>query len=134
MYKEQYEAGLANRKEVMGSDYVDQALSSASEFSRPLQDIVTENAWGTVWERDGISKKTRSLITLSMLVALKASNELKGHVRGALRNGCSVDEIQEVFLHATVYCGFPAAIQAFKYSEPVIESWVKKEGVEASST
>jgi 4-carboxymuconolactone decarboxylase len=123
MTNERYDKGLANRKEVMGSDFVDKALNAATPFTQPLQDAVIENAWGTTWERDGLSKKTRSLVTLSMLVALKASTELKGHVRGALRNGCTVEEIQEVFLHASVYCGFPAAVEAFRSAEPVIEEW-----------
>ena len=123
MSSERYERGLANRKAVMGSDFVDQALSKATPFTLPLQEAVIENAWGIVWERDGLSKKTRSLVTLSMLVALKASTELKGHVRGALRNGCTVEEIQEVFLHASAYCGFPAAVEAFRSAEPVIEEW-----------
>jgi len=125
MSNERYKQGLANRKAVMGEAFVEKALGSATEFSQPLQDMVTENAWGTVWERDGVSKKTRSLMTLSMLVALKASTELQGHVRGALRNGCTVEEIQEVFLHATVYCGFPAAVEAFRAAQPVIDEWVE---------
>lgn len=124
MNDDRYKQGLANRTAVMGEAFVDKALNSATDFSQPLQEMVTENAWGTVWERDGISKKTRSLMTLSMLVALKASTELQGHVRGALRNGCTIEEIQEVFLHATVYCGFPAAVEAFRAAQPVIDEWV----------
>ena len=127
MPSERYEKGLANRKAVMGDAFVERALSAASPFSQPLQDAAIENAWGTVWERDGLPKKTRSLVTLSMLVALRASTELKGHVRGALRNGCTVEEIQEVFLHASAYCGFPAAVEAFRAAEPVIEEWLGQE-------
>jgi len=125
MSNKRYLAGLANRKKVMGNEFVEEALNSATDFTQSLQDFVTENAWGTVWARDGITKKTRSLITLSMLVALKMDAELQGHVRGALRNGCSIDEIQEVFLHASVYCGFPAAVNAFRSAKPVIEEWQK---------
>jgi 4-carboxymuconolactone decarboxylase len=107
----------------MGDEYVERSLGSATPFSQPLQDMVTKNAWGTVWDRDGISLRQRSLVTLSMLVALRASTELKGHVRGALRNGCTVEEIQEVFLHATVYCGFPASVEAFRAAQPIIDEW-----------
>ncbi|MGH1541311.1 MAG: carboxymuconolactone decarboxylase family protein [Arenicella sp.] len=123
MSDDRFENGLVNRKEVMGEEFVERAFSSVTDFTEPLQQMVTENAWGTVWDRDGISKKTRSLVTISMLVALKASTELQGHVRGALRNGCTVEEIQEVFLHASVYCGFPAAIEAFRSAKPIIEEW-----------
>jgi 4-carboxymuconolactone decarboxylase len=123
MENDQYKAGLARRKQVMGDEYVERSLGSATPFSQSLQDMVTKNAWGTVWDRDGISLKQRSLVTLSMLVALRASTELKGHVRGALRNGCTVEEIQEVFLHATVYCGHPAAVEAFRSAQPIIDEW-----------
>lgn len=118
-----YKNGLDMRKTVMGDEFVAAALGKATEFSEPLQTLVTENAWGSVWTRDGLDKKTRSLITLSMLVALKAPNELQGHVRGALRNGCSIEEIREVLLHAAAYCGFPAVIEAFRAAQPVIDQW-----------
>lgn len=123
MNNEQYEKGLKVRREVMGDDFVDRALNSTSAFTQPLQDMVTENCWGTVWTRDGLPRSTRSLITIAMLTALKAPTELKGHVRGALRNGCTVEEIQEVLLHATVYCGAPAAIEAFRAAKEVIDGW-----------
>jgi len=126
MENDQYETGLAHRKQVMGEAFVERSLDSATPFSQPLQDMVTKNAWGTVWDRDGISLKQRSLVTLSMLVALRASTELKGHVRGALRNGCTVEEIQGVFLHATVYCGYPAAVEAFRAAQPIIDEWVEQ--------
>lgn len=120
---QKYQRGLAMRKEVMGEQFVEQALGSATEFTEPLQQLVTANAWGETWVRDGLSKQTRSLITIATLAALKASNELKGHVRGALRNGCSVEEIQEVLLHSTVYCGMPSGIEAFRAAKEVIEAW-----------
>ena len=120
---QKYQRGLAMRKEVMGEQFVEQALGSATEFTEPLQQLVTANAWGETWVRDGLSKQTRSLITIATLAALKASNELKGHVRGALRNGCSVEEIQEVLLHSTVYCGMPSGIEAFRTAKEVIEAW-----------
>lgn len=123
MDKDKFEQGLAVRREVMGDAFVDRALNSATEFTQPLQDLVTRNAWGEVWMREGISKQTRSLITIATLAALKAPTELKGHVRGALRNGCTVAEIQEVLLHSTVYCGMPSGIEAFRAAADAIEAW-----------
>jgi len=123
MDNDQYQQGLAIRREVMGDAFVNKALDSATDFTQPLQELVTKNAWGEVWARDGISKQTRSLITIATLAALKAPTELKGHVRGALRNGCSVAEIQEVLLHSTVYCGMPAGIEAFRAATEAIEQW-----------
>jgi len=84
---------------------------------------VTANCWGEVWSREGLPLQTRSLITIATLAALKAPTELKGHVRGALRNGCTVAEIQEVLLHSTVYCGMPSGIEAFRAAKEVIEEW-----------
>lgn len=120
MSDQKYVEGLAVRRQVMGDEFVDSALNSTTIFTQELQDFVTRNCWGEVWTRDGLSRKTRSLMTLSTLVALKATAELKGHVRGALRNGCSVDEIKEVLLHSAIYCGAPAAISAFKVAQAVI--------------
>jgi 4-carboxymuconolactone decarboxylase len=126
MNSEKYNDGMSVRREVLGDEYVDRALESATDFTRPLQDMVTENCWGEIWTRQAIPKKTRSLITIATLAALKATTELKIHVRGALRNGCSVDEIQEVLLQSTVYCGVPAGIEAFRAAKEVIESWEKQ--------
>jgi len=126
MNSKKYDAGLAVRRKVMGDEFVAKALNSATDFTRPLQDYVTENCWGETWTRDGISKQTRSLVTIAMLTALKASTELQGHVRGALRNGCTVQEIQEVLLHAAVYCGAPAGVEAFRAANEVIEAWGKE--------
>jgi 4-carboxymuconolactone decarboxylase len=128
MDTEKYQEGLAVRREVMGDAYVDKALNSTTDFTQPLQDLVTKNAWGEVWVRDGITKQTRSLITIATLAALKASTELKGHVRGALRNGCSIEEIQEVLLHSTVYCGMPSGIEAFRSAKEAIEEWQAENG------
>ena len=119
-----YQQGMAVRREVMGDEFVDRALNSASDFTQPMQELATSNAWGEVWVREGISKKTRSLITIATLAALKASNELKGHVRGALRNGCTVQEIQEVLLHSAVYCGMPSGLEAFRAADEVIQAWI----------
>lgn len=119
-----YQQGMAVRREVMGDEFVDRALNSASDFTQPMQELATSNAWGEVWVREGISKKTRSLVTIATLAALKASNELKGHVRGALRNGCTVPEIQEVLLHSAVYCGMPSGLEAFRAADEVIQAWI----------
>lgn len=106
----QFDKGLQTRKQVMGDDFVASALGNASDFTMPIQQHITRNAWGDVWQRDGLDLKTRSLITVAMLTALGKQHELKGHVRGALNNGASTAEIQEVLLHASIYCGVPAAV------------------------
>lgn len=111
------------RREVMGDAFVDRALANTTEFTAPLQQLVNENAWGTVWAREGLDRKTRSLITLAMLAALKCPQELKGHVRGALNNGCTQEEIREVLLHAAIYAGVPASIDAFRAAQEVIEQY-----------
>lgn len=118
---QQFEDGLKMRRQVMGETFVDQAFAGADAFTQPLQEYITRNAWGTVWCREGLDLKTRSLVTLSMLTALGRVQELKGHVRGALNNGASIDEIREVLLHATVYCGVPLAVDAFRAAQEVIE-------------
>lgn len=123
MPTDKYQQGLAARREVLGDAYVDNALKSASEFGQPLQDLLIENCWGTIWTREGLPRRTRSLVTIAMLAALKAPNEIKTHVLGALRNGCSKEEIREVLLQAAVYCGAPAGIEAFKAAKEVIEQW-----------
>ena len=120
---ESYLNGEKIRREVMSDEFVDRALNNANEFDQPLQDLVMENAWGSTWNRDDLPKDIRSLVTISMLIALKAPNELKGHVRGALRNGVSKEEIRAVILHASVYCGFPAAIEAMRVARDVIDTW-----------
>ncbi len=118
-----FDEGLAKRRKVMGDDFVEKALSSANEFTMPLQQMVTENAWGGTWSNGVIEDKTRSLITIAILASLKASTELRGHVRGALRNGCTPEEIQDVLLHCTVYCGAPAGIEAFRTAREVIDDY-----------
>ena len=115
--------GLEMRRQVMGDTFVDHALGNATEFTQPLQDFVNEHAWGSVWNREGLPLKTRSLITLAALTALKCPQELKGHVRGALNNGCTVEEIREALLHCAVYAGVPAAIDAFRAAQEVIEAY-----------
>lgn len=118
---DKHDSGLQVRREVMGDAFVERALGNASDFSQPLQDFVNEHAWGGVWTRDGLDRKTRSLITLAALTALKCPQELKGHVRGALNNGCTLEEIREALLHCAVYAGVPAAIDAFRAAQEVID-------------
>ena len=120
MSDSQFDAGLAMRTQVMGQDFVERAFASVTPFTAPIQQHITRNAWGDVWQRPGLDLKTRSLITVAMLTALGKQNELKGHVRGALRNGATAQEIQEVLLHATVYCGVPAAVEAFRSAADVV--------------
>lgn len=119
-------SGLQVRREVMGDAFVERALGNATEFSQPLQDFVNEHAWGGVWTREGLDRKTRSLITLAALTALKCPQELKGHVRGALNNGCTVAEIREALLHCAVYAGVPAAIDAFRAAQEVIDEYQQR--------
>jgi 4-carboxymuconolactone decarboxylase len=121
MINDKRKRGEQIRRETMSDAFVDKALNNISDFEKPIQDLVMENAWGTVWDRDGLDRKTRSMITMAMLIGLKAPNELKGHVRGALRNGCTVQEIQEILIHATAYCGFPATLEATRVVKEIIE-------------
>ena len=119
---QQHEQGLRMRTQVMGEDFVQRAYAPADDFTRAFQDLVTRNAWGAVWERGTLELRTRSLVTLGMLIALGRSHEIKGHVRGALNNGASRTEIQEVLFHSTVYCGFPLAVDAFRSIKEVFDS------------
>lgn len=119
MDDELYERGLAVRKAVVGADYVNKALSEADEFTGPLQDLVTTYCWGAVWTREGLPRKTRSLLNLVMLAVLNRPHELKIHVRGALRNGCTHVEIREALLQAGIYGGVPAAVDAFRVAKEV---------------
>lgn len=117
-----FEQGLAMRKRVMGEAFVERAFSGLTPFTEPLQQYITRNAWGDVWQRPGLDLKTRSLITVAMLTALGKSHELKGHVRGALNNGATMEEIQEVLLHASIYCGVPTAVEGFRAAAEVIDA------------
>jgi 4-carboxymuconolactone decarboxylase len=114
--------GLATRRAVLGDAYVDSALAKATPFTAPLQEAVTLHAWGNTWQRTNIDLRTRSIVTVSMLVALGRMHELKIHVRGALNNGVTKEELQEIFLHASVYCGFPAAVDAFRSAAEVVDA------------
>jgi 4-carboxymuconolactone decarboxylase len=116
-----FEKGLKVRREVLGAEYVDKSLANANEFTQAFQDITTEWCWGYAWTRPGLDRKTRSMLNLAMLTALNRSPEIKLHVRGALNNGVTVEEIKEVLLHATVYCGIPAGLDAFKAANEVLK-------------
>lgn len=119
---DQFEKGLEVRREVLGPDYVDESLAKADSFMMAFQEITTEWCWGYAWTRPGLERKTRSMLNLAMLTALGKPAELKLHVKGALANGVSVEEIKEVLLHATVYCGIPAGLDAFKAAHEVLET------------
>jgi 4-carboxymuconolactone decarboxylase len=117
----QFDKGLATRRQVMGEEFVAKAFGAATAFSLPMQHYITRNAWGDVWQRPGLDLKTRSLITVAMLVALGKQHELKGHVRGALNNGVTPEELQEVLLHASIYCGVPSAVEAYRSAAEVVD-------------
>ena len=116
---QRFERGLAIRKEVLGTDYVEASIRGADEFTRDIQQLVTEHAWGEIWSRPGLSRRDRSLLNLAMITALNRPHELRLHVRGALANGVSKDEIKEVFLQTAVYCGAPAALDSFRVAREV---------------
>jgi 4-carboxymuconolactone decarboxylase len=116
------QAGLATRRQVLGNEYVDAAVGRVTPFTAPLQEMVTKHAWGNTWQRPGLDLKTRSIVTVAMLVGLGKMHELKIHVRGALNNGVTPEELQEIFLHASVYCGFPASLDAFRVGSEVIDA------------
>jgi 4-carboxymuconolactone decarboxylase len=118
---ELFDRGLALRREVLGPEYVDKSLNAANDFMMAFQRLTTEWCWGYAWTRPGLDRKTRSLVNLAMLTALNRSPEIKLHVRGALNNGVTVDEIKEVLIHATIYCGIPAGLDAFKAANDVLK-------------
>lgn len=116
-----FERGLKIRKEVLGTEYVDRSLASADEFTQPMQELVTKYCWGEVWSRPGLTRQQRSMINLAMISALNRPHELRLHVRGALNNGLSRETIREVLLQTAIYCGVPAAIDAFRTAREVFE-------------
>jgi 4-carboxymuconolactone decarboxylase len=118
---ELYDQGMAVRRAVLGDAYVDRALQSSTEFREPMQDLVTEFCWGAVWSREGLDRKTRSLVNIGMLTALNRSTELAAHIRGAVNNGATKEEIQEVLLQTAVYCGMPAGLESFRVAEKVFD-------------
>jgi 4-carboxymuconolactone decarboxylase len=120
MSEDRYETGLRIRREVLGADYVNTSISMSDDFNRPLQELVTEYCWGAVWSRPGLTRKMRSLINLAMLTALNRPHEVKLHLKGALNNGCSREEIMEVLLQTAIYCGVPAAIDSFRLAREIL--------------
>ena len=119
MDKATFDRGLEIRKAVIGAEFVENAFKTADEFNRPMQELVTEYCWGAVWGREGLDRKTRSMLNLAMISALNRPHELKVHVAGALRNGVTRDEIREVFLQVAIYCGVPAAVDSFRSAREV---------------
>ncbi|MEO6021541.1 MAG: 4-carboxymuconolactone decarboxylase [Burkholderiales bacterium] len=119
MDKDLLARGLQVRKEVLGKEYVENAMKTANEFNQPFQEFLSEYCWGAVWTREGLPRKTRSMLNLAMLTALGKNHELKLHIRGALTNGVTRDEIREVFIQASVYCGVPAGVEAFRCAKEV---------------
>jgi 4-carboxymuconolactone decarboxylase len=120
MNKELFDRGLAIRKAVIGAEFVDKALATADDFNRPLQELVTEYCWGAVWGRDGLSKKTRSLLNIAMLGTLNRPHELKVHVKGAIRNGATKEEIRETLMQVAIYAGVPAAVDSFRLAKEAL--------------
>jgi 4-carboxymuconolactone decarboxylase len=121
MNQELFEQGLATRRAVLGDAYVQKSLDSADDFSMPMQELVTQYCWGDVWNRPGLERTQRSLINLAMISALNRPHELKVHVRGAVRNGVTKQQIQEVFLQVAIYCGAPAALESFRLAREVFQ-------------
>ncbi len=121
MSKENFDKGLKVRREVLGAEYVDNSIKNADDFNMPMQELVTSYCWGEIWNRPGLDRKTRSFLNLAMLTALNRPHEIKLHVRGAINNGLTKDEIKEVFLQAAIYCGVPAAIDSFRIAKEVFK-------------
>jgi 4-carboxymuconolactone decarboxylase len=118
--KTKLEIGLQTRREVLGAEHVDRSLEQATDFARPMQELVTEYCWGAVWSRPGLDRKMRSLLNIAMLTALGRRHELEVHVRGAVTNGATVTEIQEALLQTAIYCGVPAAMEATRTAEAAL--------------
>lgn len=118
---ERYQAGLRERRRVLGDAHVERSLAARTEFTDEFQALITRYAWGTIWTRDGLPARTRSLLTLAMMVALGHDEEFKLHVRAARNNGVTPEQIKEVLLQAAVYCGVPAANHAFALAKPILE-------------
>jgi 4-carboxymuconolactone decarboxylase len=122
MNKDLYDNGIAMRRQVLGDDHVDASLAAATDFSRDIQEYVTQYCWGDLWNRPGLSLQERSLINLAMITALNRPQEFKAHVRGALNNGVSREKIKEVLMQSAFYCGGPAALEAFRLAAEVFKA------------
>ena len=121
MASELFEKGLKTRREVLGAEYVDASIKNADAFTQELQELVTSYCWGDIWNRPGLDRRTRSFLNLAMLTALNRPHEIKLHVRGAINNGLTKDEIKEVFLQSAVYCGVPASLDSFRVAKEVFK-------------
>ena len=121
MDRETFEKGLKIRREVLGADYVDKAMSTADDFNRPMQELTTQYCWGEIWGRPGLDRRTRSIINLAMISALNRPHEVKAHIKGALNNGLTKDDIKEVFLQVAIYCGVPAGVDSFRAAQEVFK-------------
>ena len=126
MDKATFDKGLEIRKAVLGKEYVEKSIAMVDDFNKPMQELVTEYCWGAVWGRDGLDKKTRSMLNLAMIAALNRPHELKLHVGGALRNGVTREEIREVFLQVAIYCGVPAGVDSFRIAREAFAELDKK--------
>jgi len=122
MSEDRYEEGLKIRREVVGADYVDRSLADMDDFTEPLQSLVTRYCWGEIWSRPELSRRDRSLINLAAISAMNRPHELKLHVRGAINNGVTREEIREVLLQIAVYCGVPAALDSFRVAKEILDS------------
>jgi len=129
MDKATYDRGLQIRKDVLGNEFVDKAIASADDFNRPMQDLTTEYCWGYVWGREALSRKTRSMLNLAMISALNRPHELKMHVKGALVNGVTRDEIREIFMQVAIYCGVPAGVDSFRIAREAFAEVDKEQKV-----
>lgn len=121
MNQDLFDRGLKVRREVLGAEYVDASIANADDFNRPMQELVTQFAWGEVWNRPGLDRRTRSLLNLAMITALNRPHELELHVRGAVNNGVTKEEMREVFLQTAIYCGMPAALDSFRIARKVLK-------------
>ena len=121
MNKEAFEKGLKTRREVLGAEYVDNSIKNAGDFNMPMQELVTEYCWNDIWNRPGLDRRSRSMINLSMLTALNRPHELKLHLKGAINNGLTKDEIREILMQTAIYCGVPAAIDSFRCAKEVFD-------------
>ena len=128
MDRETYQRGLEIRSAVLGEEYVNRALADADDFTEPLQDRVTEYCWGAVWGREGLALKTRSMLNLAMISVLNRPNELRTHVKAALTNGVTRDEIREVFLQVAIYAGVPAAVDSFRIASEAFAEVDQRQG------
>ncbi len=127
MADDRFDEGMKVRREVLGPEHVERSLARATEFGRPMQELVTEYCWGEIWSRPGLSRRDRSLLNIGMLTALGRSHELALHVGGAVRNGVTPEELQEALLQAAIYCGVPAGMDAFRVVEAALDQLAREE-------